>query len=181
MAFRIYTKTGDKGTTALFGGSRRSKADLRIEAYGTVDELNAHLGLLCDWVREQGISITALRQIQNELFVLGAMLATAPGKKLPMLPLSVEAVQHLEQQIDDMEAELSPLKNFILPGGAPMVSQAHIVRCVCRRAERLCVALSEQEEISSVVIQYLNRLSDFFFVYARHLARLGGVEEVLWK
>jgi len=130
MAFRIYTKTGDDGSTGLFGGGRRSKADLRIEAYGTVDELNAHLGLLVDY-SPKGEHI-ALRQIQNELFVLGSMLATAPGKRPGSLaPLSGEAVLRLEKQIDEMEAHLSPLKNFILPGGSQSISQAHIVRCVC--------------------------------------------------
>ncbi len=179
MAFKIYTKTGDKGSTALFGGARRSKADLRIETYGTVDELNAHLGLLADW--SPAAEISALRQIQNELFVLGAMLATAPGKSLNMEPLSDKSVLRLEQGIDKMEEQLSPLKHFILPGGAAVISQAHIARCVCRRAERLCVALSEREEVDPVAIRYLNRLSDYLFVYARHLARQKGVSEIPWK
>ncbi len=181
MAYRIYTKTGDKGDTTLFGGERRSKADLRIEAYGTVDELNAHLGLLCDWVLKAGGENVALRQIQNELFVLGTMLATVPGKKLSLEPLSEKSVLNLEQQIDEMEEELSPLKNFILPGGAFSVSQAHIARCVCRRAERLCVALAEREEVNPIAIKYLNRLSDFLFVYARYRAKREQVREIPWQ
>ncbi len=179
MAFRIYTKTGDDGSTGLFGGGRRSKADLRIEAYGTVDELNAHIGLLTAWSPAE--EHVALRQIQNELFILGSILATAPGKRPGKMPsLSPEAVSRLEKQIDEMESHLSPLKNFILPGGSQSVSQAHIVRCVCRRAERLCVALASEEEVAPLVLPYLNRLSDFFFVYARHLARLEGRGEVVW-
>ena len=201
MAFRIYTKTGDDGTTALFGGGRRSKADLRIEAYGTIDELNAHLGLLMAWLPEgelsafrqmqddastkeaQGSAFRQMQQMQNELFVLGSMLATAPGKQPggSMKPLTADAVLRLEKQIDEMEAHLPPLKNFILPGGSQAVAQAHVVRCVCRRAERLCVALAEAEEVDPVVLQYLNRLSDFFFVFARHLAQIEGVEEFVWQ
>ncbi len=184
MAFRIYTKTGDDGTTGLFGGGRRSKADLRIEAYGTIDELNAHLGLLMAWLPKGGgvFAFWQMQQMQNELFVLGSMLATAPGKQpAGFKPLTADAVLRLEKQIDEMEAHLPPLKNFILPGGSQAVAQAHVVRCVCRRAERLCVALASVEEVDPVVLQYLNRLSDFFFVFARYLAQIEGVEEFVWQ
>ena len=162
---KIYTKTGDDGTTLLFGGGRVPKYHLRIETYGTVDELNSYIGL----VRDQSIRPThqqILQTIQNRLFDVGAHLATNPDKqdrvKQPLLlPADVEL---LEQTIDQLNDELPPLKHFILPGGHTTVSFCHLARCVCRRAERLTVALAAEEPVESLVVMYLNRLSDYLFV-----------------
>lgn len=180
MAFKIYTKTGDAGETALFGGKRLPKCHLRIEAYGTVDELNSYLGLVRDCVLD-GHTRQLLKEIQDRLFVLGANLATDPSKEPAAPDLHLSDIELLEKEIDLMEASLPPLKNFILPGGHTTVSFCHIARCVCRRAERLVVALDMEEQIEPVIITYLNRLSDFLFVLARKLARDNGAEEVIWK
>ncbi len=170
---KIYTKTGDKGTTALFGGKRVSKADLRVDAYGTIDELNAHLGLLFE---EDGVL-----QIQDKLFTLGAMLATEPGNTKVKIPhLSEEDITVLEKGIDKMEEGLEPMKHFILPGGHPTVSYCHIARTVCRRAERLAVALDAIEPIDPLIIKYLNRLSDYLFVLSRHLSKKLNAKETPW-
>ena len=178
---KIYTKTGDSGTTSLLGGARVSKAHLRIEAYGTVDELNSFLGVLRDQpVNEKRLAL--LKEIQDRLFTLGAELATEPGKdkvvKPDLLPSDIEL---LEKEMDEMEKDLEPLKNFILPGGHPSVSYAHVARCVCRRAERICIALNNESPVDSLVIQYLNRLSDFFFMLGRKIAQELGIEEVKWE
>jgi len=177
---KIYTKTGDKGTTALFGGARVPKYHPRIEAYGTIDELNSWIGYL----RDQDIPHTQkeqLLQIQHHLFEIGAMLAAEPGKKNLWVPeIEEQHITVLEEQIDAMQTHLPELKNFILPGGHPVVSQAHIARCVCRRAERLVVQLAEQEEISGMLIIYLNRLSDYLFILARFLSVNLGVSEIPW-
>src|SRR5687768_5952728 len=156
---KIYTKTGDQGTTSLFGGKRVSKADLRIEAYGTVDELNSYLGLVRDQdVNEKRRDI--LLQIQNRLFIIGSMLAAEPGNTKLKIPfLKEDDVIGLEKEIDVMDSELPLLRVFILPGGHVSVSFCHIARTVCRRAERLCTALHEQEKSDELVIKYLNRLS----------------------
>lgn len=178
---KIYTKTGDSGTTALLGGKRVSKADLRIEAYGTVDELNAHIGLL----RDQQINLPRadiLKDIQEKLFVMGASLATAPGKDNVKKPdLQPSDIMSLELEIDRMDSELEPLTRFILPGGHQVVSFCHLARTVCRRAERCVVTLEEQEEVKEHVIQYLNRLSDYLFVLGRLIAKELNVEEVTWE
>ena len=178
---KIYTKTGDKGTTALFGGKRVPKSDLRIDAYGTVDELNAWIG----WLRDQEINkgrIDKLLAIQDRLFTIGSMLAAEPGNTKVKVPsMAAEDVHFLELEIDSMESEITPLKSFILPGGHPAVSVAHVARTVCRRAERLAVALDAQEGIIPLIIQYLNRLSDYLFVLSRKLSHELGAVETPWK
>lgn len=178
---KIYTKTGDKGSTALLGGARVSKADVRINAYGTVDELNAYMGL----VRDQPVNKKRedlIHQVQNNLFSIGALLAAQPGKKLTYLPeLTENDVLELETAIDEMNESLPEMKNFILPGGNQAVSFCHIARCVCRRAERAVVALAIEETIVENVIVYLNRLSDYLFVLSRMMARELEAEEIIWK
>jgi cob(I)alamin adenosyltransferase len=178
---KIYTRTGDQGTTALFGGKRVSKAELRIDAYGTVDELNAWIGMVRDQevnAKRQEIFI----QIQNDLFVIGSLLATEPGNEQVRIPtLSEEEIVFLEKQIDGLDAELPPLKFFVLPGGHRSISTCHVARTVCRRAERLVVALHQNEPVNAVVIRYLNRLSDYLFVLSRKVAHDLGVEETPWK
>lgn len=183
MAIKIYTKSGDKGKTSLIGGTKVSKSHIRIESYGTVDELNSFIGLLNDQVNSGDINLF-LKQVQDRLFTIGSSLACDPEREpLMKLPdLKEEDVTLLEQAIDKMSAELPEMKNFILPGGHPSVSTAHICRCVCRRAERICVNMQEQEMfIDGIVIRYLNRLSDYLFVLARYIAHLLKVEEVAWR
>ena len=178
---KIYTKGGDKGTTALFGGTRLPKHHIRIESYGSVDELNSFIGLVRDHVKEDQLRAT-LKSIQETLFTVGSHLAADPSKENLWLPeIKQEEVEMLEQSIDKMDEVLEPLKNFILPGGHPVVSHCHVVRCVCRRAERNVVALSEIETIPPILIQYLNRLSDYFFVLARFLGKGLGAAEVVWE
>lgn len=184
---KIYTKTGDKGTTALFGGTRVPKHHLRIESYGTIDELNSYIGLIRDQNIEQA-TIDSLIRIQNELFTLGAMLATPPEKevlkngkqRLNIPKINTNSITILEQEIDNMNLELAPMTNFILPGGHQTVSFCHIARCVCRRAERLTTALNENEEISTNILMYLNRLSDYLFVLARKLTKDLSAKEIPW-
>ncbi len=180
MAFKIYTKTGDEGQTALFGGKRLPKSHLRIECYGTVDELNSFIGLVRDCT-DDGHIRAVLFEIQNRLFDLGANLSTDPAKNLPIPSLTQSDLQLLENEIDAMEETLPSLKNFILPGGHLTVSHCHVARCVCRRAERLVVALNMDEPVSPEVLKYLNRLSDFLFVLARKLGQNLGANEVVWK
>ena len=178
---KIYTKTGDKGTTALFGGKRVSKADLRIDTYGTVDELNSYIGML----RDQDVNKKRkdlLVEIQDRLFTIGSILATEPGNTKVKIPHLQEAdILRLESEIDSMDAELPPMRFFVLPGGHPSVSFGHLARTVCRRAERLAVALDTSEKIDPLVIQYLNRLSDYLFVLCRKMANELGAEETPWK
>ena len=180
MAFKIYTKTGDAGQTALFGGRRLPKSDLRIDAYGTVDELNSFIGMFRD-VSKKEEDRTILKEIQNLLFTIGANLAMDPAKNLDPPDIHLTDIELLEKRIDEMEMELPPLKNFILPGGHPTVSYCHIARTVCRRAERLVVALHQVDPVEILILQYLNRLSDFFFVLGRKLAKDLNVEEVVWN
>lgn len=181
--FKIYTKTGDLGETALFGGRRVSKSHLRVDAYGTVDELNAFIGLLRDQCSNFTSVQSVLGIVQHRLFTVGAHLASDPDKALPAPGISPEDVQLLEQEMDRMDAGLPPLRNFILPGGHPVVSAAHVCRTVCRRAERLVVALYEQDaqRVDALVLQYLNRLSDYFFLLSRYLSQQLGAAEVLWE
>lgn len=179
MAFRIYTKTGDEGETSLFGGRRLPKSHIRIDAYGTVDELNSYLGLVRDY-SEEGSTRTVIKGIQDRLFTIGSNLASDPDKKLAVPDIKPEDITLLEKEMDRMDESLPELKNFILPGGHPAVSFCHVARCVCRRAERLVVALAQQEKVEPVIIQYLNRLSDYLFVLARQIAHSRGVEEVHW-
>ena len=179
---RIYTRTGDKGTTGLASGERRKKHDLRVEAYGTVDETNACVGLAR--LHTEGEVDAMLSRIQNELFDLGADLATPETEKpLPYEPLRIldAQVERLEREIDRLNEELSPLRSFVLPGGSPAAAALHLARTVCRRAERLVVALAEkpQEKVSPAAIKYLNRLSDFLFVASRFVNDRGG-GDVLW-
>jgi len=178
---KIYTKTGDQGTTSLIGGKRVSKADLRIDTYGTVDELNSHIGLLRDQQANQGRK-HILIEIQDRLFTIGSTLASAPDNAKIKIPSLVDSdIQFLEKEIDAMEAELPPMKFFVLPGGHQSVSICHIGRTVCRRAERLTIALHEHESVELLVIKYLNRLSDYLFVLSRKMAQELGAEETPWK
>ena len=178
---KIYTRTGDEGTTALFGGSRVSKSDLRIDAYGTVDELNAFLAV----VRDQEVNRKRehfLIQIQERLFTIGSMLATVPGNTTVKIPRLVDGdPESLEEAIDQMEAHLLPLRNFVLPGGHVSISHCHVARTVCRRAERKIVSLNQTESIDPLIIRYINRLSDYLFVLARTMAYELGITETPWK
>ncbi|MDO7847047.1 cob(I)yrinic acid a,c-diamide adenosyltransferase [Hymenobacter sp. M29] len=178
---KIYTKTGDKGLTSLIGGTRVPKSSLRIECYGTVDELNAHIGL----VRDQGVNTARrplLKEIQDRLFTIGSALAADPEKSKMKLPdLHAADVTLLEEEMDRLNLDLPELRAFILPGGHPAVSHAHVARCVCRRAERLAIHLGEESFVAELVVVYLNRLSDFLFVLSRAMAHELGVEEVTWQ
>ncbi|MBO9633474.1 MAG: cob(I)yrinic acid a,c-diamide adenosyltransferase [Chitinophagaceae bacterium] len=183
MSLKIYTKTGDKGNTSLIGGTKVPKSDLRIEAYGTVDELNSFIGLCRDLLTDEPAR-ALLQSVQDRLFVVGAALACDPEKepKMKIPDLHADDVTALEKAIDTMNEEVPPMKNFILPGGHPTVSQLHIARCVCRRAERCCVRLElESHEIEPIILQYLNRLSDYLFVLARYAAHTMGIAEIAWK
>jgi cob(I)alamin adenosyltransferase len=184
---KVYTKTGDNGTTALFGGTRVPKHHIRIESYGTVDELNSYIGL----IRDQEINVlykNVLIEVQDRLFTVGAILATPPekevlkngGKRLQNLGILETDIELLENEIDSMEASLPPMTHFVLPGGHTTVSYCHIARCVCRRAERLAVELNEIEPTDELVIKYLNRLSDYLFVLARKLSLDLNADEVKW-
>jgi len=178
---KIYTKTGDLGTTALFGGKRVSKADLRIDTYGTVDELNSFLGL----VRDQEVNRNRkneLIEVQDRLFTIGSILATEPGNTKVKTPLlKEEDVSFLETKIDAMDSELPLMRSFVLPGGHPSVSYCHVTRTVCRRAERICISLSQHEAVDPLIIKYLNRLSDYLFVLSRKIAHELKAEETPWK
>ena len=178
---KIYTKGGDKGKTSLLGGARLNKSHMRIEAYGSVDELNAYLGLLCD----QEVNKTRtdqLRNIQSVLFVIGSHLAAGPEFDSSKLPsLSDSQVQKLEQAIDQMNESLPKLTSFLLPGGHQSVSFAHLARCVCRRAERRVIALSESDQVPAVILVYLNRLSDYLFMLSRSMAQELNVQEIPWQ
>ena len=178
---RIYTRTGDDGTTGLFNGTRVPKDSLRIEAYGTVDELNSFIGKLIEH-KAMLEHREFFREIQAELFTLGSHLATKDSKMLEKLPkLSKHAVKKFEDWMDAADEKVPSLKNFLLPGGHPAVADAHIARAVCRRAERRCVGLSREEEVNPEVIKYLNRLSDLLFTTARLLSYLTETEEIAWK
>ena len=184
---KIYTKTGDNGTTALFGGTRVPKDHIRIESYGTVDELNSHIGL----IRDQEIEThhkEILIEIQDRLFTIGAILATPPEKevkkngelRLKKLGIIDSDIELLEKEMDAMEEALPQMTHFILPGGHSTVSYCHIARCVCRRAERLAVHLDHNEPVAENAIKYLNRLSDYLFVLARKLSQDLNAVEVKW-
>lgn len=182
MSMKIYTKTGDKGKTSLIGGTKVPKNDIRIETYGTVDELNSWIGLINDQLADEALG-KELKEIQDRLFTIGSSLATdgekEPKMKLP--DLHDGDVTLLEQSIDRMTVALPPMKHFILPGGHPTVSFIHIVRCVCRRAERLAVNMTEHDLfVDERLIRYLNRLSDYLFTLARFAAQKLGVPEVAW-
>jgi cob(I)alamin adenosyltransferase len=177
---KIYTKTGDKGQTSLIGGTRVPKHHLRIESYGTVDELNSYIGL----IRDQQISDyqqSVLKEIQDRLFTIGSILASDPEKSKMKVPdLYLKDIELLEKEIDQMNEVLPELRHFILPGGSTVVSYCHVARCVCRRAERICVHLSEESQVDETVMIYLNRLSDYLFVLARMLCFDQKIEENKW-
>lgn len=179
MATKIYTKTGDDGTTGLFGGARLPKHHIRIEAYGSVDELNSFIGWLIPFVKETE-SLHLLQLIQSRLFTLGSNLASDPEKEMITPDLVEEDIFIIEQAIDQMQAVLPALKHFILPGGSQAVAAAHLARTVCRRAERRCVALAYESKIEPIILLYLNRLSDYFFVLARYIGHNEGVDEIKW-
>ncbi len=180
MALKIYTRTGDQGITVLFGAGKVSKTNVRVQAYGEVDELNAVVGV----VRSSGPPEPLpeqLRVISEWLFTLGADLATPRSASLTVARILPQYTQQLEQWIDQFEEQLPPLKHFILPGGLPSAAYLHLARTVCRRAERSIVALAEREDIGSDVLPFINRLSDFFFVAARWANYQGGVPDELWQ
>ena len=184
---KVYTKTGDSGTTALFGGARVPKDHIRIESYGTVDELNSHIGLIRDQEIAQHYK-DILIEVQDRLFTVGAILATPPDKevmkngelRLQKLGIIESDIELLENEIDAMEDSLPQMTHFVLPGGHTTVSYCHIARCVCRRAERLAVHLSHNEPVADIAIKYLNRLSDYLFVLARKLSHDLNANEVQW-
>ncbi|WP_372792114.1 cob(I)yrinic acid a,c-diamide adenosyltransferase [Lutibacter sp.] len=184
---KIYTKTGDKGKTSLFGGTRVPKYNLRIEAYGTVDELNSHIGLIRDQKIDTHTS-KILLIIQHELFTIGSMLATPPEKKvlkngkerLTISKISNESIELLEKEMDKMNETLPEMTHFILPGGHTTVSFCHIARCICRRVERITTQLSDESSIELQILMYLNRLSDYLFVLARKLTFDNNAQEIKW-
>src|SRR5258705_12723027 len=182
MALKIYTKTGDKGTTSLIGGTKVPKSHVRIEAYGTVDELNSYIGL-CKDLLDDPSGRAILQEIQDRLFTIGSSLACDPEKepKMKIPDLKESDIVFLEKEIDRMNESLPEMKNFILPGGHPIVSHLHVARCVCRRAERCCVRLQDNDESALLIIKYINRLSDHLFVLARYISHLLGSEEIPWK
>ena len=183
MSMKIYTKTGDKGKTSLIGGTKVYKSDLRIESYGTVDELNSFVGLCLDHLKSHNIS-NVLAEIQDRLFTIGSALACDPEKetKLKIPDLQEADVELLEKEIDRMNESLPMMKSFILPAGHVTVSSLHVARTVCRRAERCCVRMQKKEiEVEPLIIKYLNRLSDYLFVLARFATLQLGVEEIPWK
>jgi cob(I)alamin adenosyltransferase len=180
---RIYTKAGDQGQTHLAGGQRVAKDSLRIECYGTIDELNAFVGMAGVSCGDSLPELAAiLRRVQHELFNLGSILATRPQDVHPKQARITSAeIEKLEEEIDRMNASLAPLRSFVLPGGSRLNTELHACRTICRRAERVAVSLAREEEIPPEVIQYLNRLSDAFFVWSRWANKLLGVPEVLWE
>lgn len=178
---KIYTKTGDKGTTSLIGGKRVPKHNQRIEAYGTIDELISHIGLLRDQPIGEPLKDVLLK-VQDRLMVCAAVLATDCEDCNVKIPEIRETdITYLEQEIDRMESELEPLRSFIIPGGHPIVSYCHIARTVCRRAERIAIKLADNAVVSDSILKYINRLSDYLFVLARKLAKDLQVNEIPWQ
>lgn len=183
MAMKIYTKTGDAGRTSLIGGTKVLKNDARIEAYGTVDELNSYIGVVSDFSTDEHSKVI-LKEIQDRLFTIGSELACDPNKKInmPIPDLHESDVELLEKEMDEMDQQLPVMKNFILPGGLPAVSFMHVARCVCRRAERCCVNLKENGgEVNPIIIKYINRLSDYLFMLARFTGMKNNAPEIIWK
>ncbi len=177
---KIYTKGGDKGQTSLYGGRRISKDDIRIESYGTIDELNSHVGYLLSAIPLEFDQKELLIEIQNRLFTIGSNLASDPQKNLPVPDLNEEDILKLENAMDNMDASLAPLRSFVLPGGSVANSIAHVCRTVTRRAERRMISLAAVEEVNPILIKYVNRLSDYFFVVSRYLAHKLNHEETPW-
>ena len=187
MTFKIYTKTGDKGETSLYGGTRVSKAAARVESYGTLDELNAFIGLAKAEISDEKV-LSQLQKIQFDLFTVGSEAATptdkmllANGKNRLDLMISEKEITELEIWMDDFDAELEPLKFFILPSGGKAAATVHVCRTVCRRAERAMVFLNETEEVRPELIKYLNRLSDYLFILARYISKISGEKEDYWN
>jgi cob(I)alamin adenosyltransferase len=183
MAMKIYTKTGDQGKTSLIGGTKVLKSHTRIESYGTMDELNSHIGLCRDLISIEEVRNT-LKEIQDRLFTIGSALACDPEKetKLKIPDLKESDVMFLEHEMDQMDLILDPLQYFIMPGGHPTVSHLHIARCVCRRAERLVVdLLINEDEHENLVVKYINRLSDYLFTLSRYMAKDLNAEEIAWR
>lgn len=180
---RIYTRTGDRGQTHLAGGQSVAKDSARIECYGTVDELNAFVGMACLSASEAAPELAGiLRRVQHELFNLGSILATLPEDVHPkQARITSEEITRLEREIDRMNADLAPLRSFVLPGGSRLNTELHACRTICRRAERLAVRLSREENTPPEAVQYLNRLSDAFFVWSRWANHVQGIPEVLWQ
>jgi cob(I)alamin adenosyltransferase len=179
---RVYTRQGDSGDTALAGGQRVPKDGLRIEAYGTVDELNAFVGIAR--ISAEGVSPLPeiLLRVQHELFNLGSILATRPEDVHPKQARITDAeVERLEAEMDQMNADLEPLRSFVLPGGTRLNADLHVCRTVCRRAERVCVSLAREEPVPAEAVRYLNRLSDAFFVWSRWASHVSGTPETLWR
>ena len=188
MSFKIYTKTGDGGETALYGGKRVPKDHVRINAYGTVDELNSHVGLLIAQIEasstnilaKSGLELKLLKTAQSTLFTIGSQLATPPEKKLSIKAVGEDKVKVLEDAIDRMDIELPGLTSFVLPGGSIEVGQCHVCRTVARRAERCVVALAHESPVDATLIKYLNRLSDYFFTLSRALGHWDGMKDLPW-
>ena len=181
VIMKIYTKTGDKGQTSLVGGTRVLKTELRIEAYGTVDELNSYVGLVRDQVVNNDRK-DILKEIQDRLFTIGSILASEPEQTKKRIPdLHESDIELLEKEMDKMDESLEPMRFFILPGGHQSVSFGHLARTVCRRAERIVVRLSQETEVNDLVIRYLNRLSDYLFVLCRMMIKDLNIEEISWK
>jgi len=179
---KVYTKTGDEGQTSLIGGKRVSKNDLRIDSYGTVDELNSWVGLVRDHDEIQENQFNQLIEIQDRLFTIGSLLATQPDGTKMKLPLIYEDdIIFLENAIDEINENLPPMRHFVLPGGKQILSHCHIARCVCRRAERLTVGLHDESDQYKIAMKYLNRLSDYLFVLSRKIATDLKIEEIQWK
>lgn len=180
MTFKIYTKTGDTGETSLIGGVRVPKFHLRIESYGTIDELNSYIGMIIDAAPNHPQK-PILLEVQDRLFTIGSVLASDPEKSHMKIPdLHDSDITLLESEIDKMDATLPELKNFVLPGGNMTASYCHVARCICRRAERLVVHLATETEVPALVMIYLNRLSDYLFILSRKLVQDAGGNETLW-
>jgi cob(I)alamin adenosyltransferase len=185
---RVYTRLGDSGETKLVGGQKVSKGSLRLESYGTVDELNAFIGMACQTARESmkerpklQSMVTCLVRVQHELFNLGGTLATLPGDIHPRQPrVTRQEILRLERDIDETNQVLSPLRSFVLPGGNRLNVELHLCRTICRRAERYCIRLGQEESIPAETVQYLNRLGDALFVWSRWVSHLMGTQETLW-
>ena len=178
---KVYTKNGDTGTTQLIGGTRVSKSSLRLESYGTIDELNSFIGLIRDQEIDEKYKLQLI-EIQDRLFTIGSSLASDPNKSKMKIPDLLESdIQFLEQSMDDMDKELPEMKFFVLPGGHQTVSYCHIARCVCRRAERVIISLHEHEFVSEIVFKYINRLSDYLFVISRKLSKDLNIIEQPWR
>ena len=178
---KVYTKTGDKGKTSLIGGEKVYKDEAQIEAYGTVDELNSYLGLVRDHDEIGTSDRDFIISVQNDLFAIGSLLAESKKKNNMKLPqITEEMISNIEKKIDEIELQLEPMRFFVLPGGHKLISHLHITRCICRRAERRIVTLSNQIEVSQIILKYVNRLSDYIFILSRYIALKLDIKETPW-